>query len=144
MRRNTEIFLADQMGAVNSTHCYVRGGWYPEPWDTNRRLSQVRDTELFICTAVKNRDVTLHVYNVHHRACTSYNITPGQVSHSTLSRVQDHFVRLHHKQVWLRAGLQAQRHTAFLCKHHRVIVAIWSPFYQNFTFPTWGNNTLDQ
>lgn len=45
--------------------------------DFNRRLSQVR--ELFICAGVctvKNRDVTLHVYNAHHHAWRlSYSIT---------------------------------------------------------------------
>lgn len=52
--------------------------------DTKWRLSQVRDTELFICT-VKNSVVILHVYNGrHHAGClllgTSYNIASHRMS----------------------------------------------------------------
>lgn len=65
---NTEVISANQKGVANSTHCSVSWGMVSLALSgyTKRRLSQVRDTELFICTAVctvKNRDVILHVYN---------------------------------------------------------------------------------
>lgn len=66
---------------------WVETLWYVWTWP-KRRLSQVRDTERFICTAVctvKNRDVIMHVYDAQHHArflllATSYNITCGWMS----------------------------------------------------------------
>lgn len=73
--RNTEV-LANQMGVVKLKHFSVWGMVYGLDrlrGDTNRRLNQVRDTELFICTAVctvKNRNVSLYVYDdKHHARC---------------------------------------------------------------------------